>query len=45
MSDLTDTQIRILELAATRADTLAMPLPKGLHGAAAKKAERVEANK
>lgn len=38
MSDLTDTQIRILELAATRADTLAMPLPKGLHGAAAKKA-------
>ncbi len=38
MSDLTDTQIRILELAAARNDALAMPLPKGLHGAAAKKA-------
>ncbi|RYH05915.1 DUF3489 domain-containing protein [Tropicimonas sp. IMCC6043] len=38
MSDLTDTQIRILELAAARSDALAMPLPKGLHGAAAKKA-------
>lgn len=37
MSDLTDTQIRVLELAADRSDTLAMPLPKGLHGAAAKK--------
>ncbi|PRY23514.1 uncharacterized protein DUF3489 [Aliiruegeria haliotis] len=38
MSDLTDTQIRILELAAARNDAIAMPLPKGLHGAAAKKA-------
>ncbi len=38
MSNLTDTQIRVLELAAARADALAMPLPKGLHGAAAKKA-------
>lgn len=38
MSDLTDTRIRILERAAARADGLAMPLPKGLHGAAAKKA-------
>ena len=38
MPDLTDTQIRILELAAARADALAMPLPKGLHGAVAKKA-------
>ena len=54
MSDLTDTQIRILELAAARNDAIAMPLPKGLHGAAAKKAvarmidlgflEEVEAN-
>ncbi len=38
MPDLTDTQIRILELAAARNDALAVPLPKGLHGAAAKKA-------
>jgi Protein of unknown function (DUF3489) len=38
MSDLTDTRIRILERAAARTDGLAMPLPKGLHGAAAKKA-------
>lgn len=38
MSDLTDTRIRILERAAARIDGLAMPLPKGLHGAAAKKA-------
>ena len=38
MPDLTNTQIRILELAAARKDALAMPLPKGLHGAAAKKA-------
>ncbi|PRY19698.1 uncharacterized protein DUF3489 [Aliiruegeria haliotis] len=38
MPDLTDTQIRILDLAAARADALAMPLPKGLHGAAARKA-------
>ncbi len=37
MPDLTDTQIRILELAAARNDALAVPLPKGLHGAAAKK--------
>lgn len=38
MPDLTDTQIRILERAAACADALAMPLPKGLHGAAAKTA-------
>jgi hypothetical protein len=38
MPKLTDTQIFILSRAATRPDNLAMPLPKGLHGAAAQKA-------
>jgi hypothetical protein len=38
MPKLTDTQILILSRAATRPDNLAMPLPKGLHGAAAQKA-------
>jgi hypothetical protein len=38
MPKLTDTQTIILSTAAQRADNLAMPLPKGLHGAAAKKA-------
>lgn len=37
MPKLTDTQTIILSAAAQRADNLAMPLPKGLHGAAAKK--------
>jgi len=37
MPKLTDTQSTILSAAAQRADNLAMPLPKGLHGAAAKK--------
>ena len=37
MPKLTDTQTIILSTAAQRADNLAMPLPKGLHGAAAKK--------
>ena len=37
MSKLTDTQSRILSTASQRPDNLAMPLPKGLHGAAAKK--------
>jgi len=37
MPKLTDTQTIILSRAATRPDNLAMPLPKGLHGAAAKK--------
>jgi hypothetical protein len=37
MPKLTDTQTTILSTAAQRADNLAMPLPKGLHGAAAKK--------
>lgn len=36
MPKLTDTQILILSRAAARPDNLAMPLPKGLHGAAAK---------
>ena len=36
MPKLTDTQTIILSRAATRPDNLAMPLPKGLHGAAAK---------
>jgi len=54
MPKLTDTQTIILSRAATRPDNLAMPLPKGLHGAAAQKAvtamitrgwlEEVEAN-
>ena len=38
MTRLTDTQTRILTCATTRPGNLAMPLPKGLHGAAAKKA-------
>lgn len=37
MTKLTDTQARILNAASRRAGNLAMPLPKGLHGAAAKK--------
>ncbi len=37
MPKLTDTQTIILSSAAQRADNLAMPLPKGLHGAAANK--------
>jgi len=37
MTKLTDTQSRILNAAARRAGNLAMPLPKGLHGAVAKK--------
>jgi hypothetical protein len=37
MPKLTDTQTVILSTAAQRADNLAMPLPKGLHGAAANK--------
>jgi len=38
MPKLTDTQTIILSRAATRAGNLAMPLPTGLHGAAAQKA-------
>ena len=38
MPKLTDTQTIILNRAATRPGNLAMPLPEGLHGAAAKKA-------
>jgi hypothetical protein len=37
MSKLTDTQTRILTAGAQRPGYLAIPLPKGLHGAAAKK--------
>jgi len=37
MPKLTDTQSLILSAASQRPDNLAMPLPKGLHGAAAKK--------
>jgi hypothetical protein len=37
VTHLTETQIRILTVASTRPGNLAMPLPKGLHGAAAKK--------
>lgn len=37
MADLTQTQTRILTAGAQRPGNLAMPLPKGLHGAAAKK--------
>ena len=37
MPRLTDTQTIILSAAAQRPENLAMPLPKGLHGAAAKK--------
>jgi hypothetical protein len=36
MPKLTETQTIILSRAAIRPDNLAMPLPKGLHGAAAK---------
>ena len=38
MPKLTDTQTIVLNRAATRPGNLAMPLPDGLHGAAAKKA-------
>jgi len=38
MPKLTDTQMIILSRAAKRPGTLAMPLPEGLHGAAAKMA-------
>ncbi|MCL4186752.1 MAG: DUF3489 domain-containing protein [Rhodobacteraceae bacterium] len=38
MPKLTDTQSVILSRAATRPGNLAMPLPEGLHGAAAQKA-------
>ena len=54
MTKLTDTQSRILNAASRRTGNLAMPLPKGLHGAVAKKVvgmmvergfiEEVEAN-
>jgi hypothetical protein len=37
MPKLTETQTIILSAGAQRRDNLAMPLPKGLHGAAAKK--------
>ncbi|MCF6232843.1 MAG: DUF3489 domain-containing protein [Rhodobacteraceae bacterium] len=37
MVDLTDAQRRILTAGAQRPDNLAMPLPKGQHGAVAKK--------
>ncbi len=37
MTNLTATQTRILTAGAQRSGVLAMPLPKGLHGAAAKK--------
>lgn len=37
MTNLTDTQTLILTRAAIRSGNLAMPLPEGLHGAAAKK--------
>lgn len=37
MTQLTETQIRIITAASSRPGNLAMPLPKGLHGAAAKK--------
>ena len=38
MAKLTDTQTMILTAGAQRPDNIAMPLPKGLHGAAAKMA-------
>ena len=38
MTKLTDTQTIILTAGAKRPDNLAMPLPKGLHGAAAQMA-------
>jgi len=37
MADLTEAQTRILTAGAQRPGSLAMPLPKGLHGAVAKK--------
>ncbi|MGB3795668.1 MAG: DUF3489 domain-containing protein [Alteraurantiacibacter sp.] len=37
MTKLTETQTLILSAGAQRPDNIAMPLPKGLHGAAAKK--------
>jgi hypothetical protein len=37
MTNLTKTQSLILTTGAQRADNIAMPLPEGLHGAAAKK--------
>ncbi len=37
MAELTDAQTRILTAGAQRSGNLALPLPKGLHGAAAKK--------
>ncbi len=37
MTNLTDTQTSILTRASTRPGNLAMPLPEGLHGAAARK--------
>jgi len=37
MPKLTDTQTIILSAAAQRPDNIALPLPKGLHGAAAKR--------
>jgi hypothetical protein len=37
MPKLTDTQSLILSRASTRPGNLALPLPDGLHGAAAKK--------
>ena len=37
MPKLTETQMNILSAGAQRAGNIAMPLPKGLHGAAAKK--------
>ena len=37
MTKLTETQALILSAGAQRPDNIAMPLPKGLHGAAAKK--------
>jgi hypothetical protein len=38
MTKLTDTQTTILSAGAQRPDNIALPLPKGLHGAAAKMA-------
>jgi hypothetical protein len=38
MPKLTDTQTIILSAGAQRPDNIALPLPKGLHGAAAKMA-------
>ncbi|OJF90052.1 hypothetical protein AX761_23820 [Rhizobium sp. 58] len=38
MTKLTDTQTIIVSAGAQRPDNIALPLPKGLHGAAAKKA-------